>query len=255
MNEPQSIDAPRPNFSTGPKTPEGKTRSRLNAYRHGLTGQFCVITPEEQQAYEAHSVVVIEALAPVGAFERDIAQSIADDRWRLKRARAIEFSTFAIGMQDHAEDKTGLAQVDDALSQARTWGEQARNLDLLTVYAQRIQRAVEKNMTHLNLLQTQRKEIATEAMRQAKLLYQLALAEGRPYQPEEIFVTAPEVRESVFSTPQVAYELSREILLADAKTHKFRHPSPNRKAVLASAQAPQSSAGESLHPPTEVKAA
>ncbi len=61
MNEPQSIDAPRPNHSTGPKTPQGKERCRLNAYRHGLTGQFCVITPEEQQAYEAHSTVVIEA--------------------------------------------------------------------------------------------------------------------------------------------------------------------------------------------------
>jgi hypothetical protein len=52
----------------------------------------------------------------------------------------------------------------------------------------------------------------------------LAFAEGRPYHLEEIFVTVPEVRESVFSTPEVGYELSREILLAEAKTHKFRNP-------------------------------
>jgi hypothetical protein len=50
-----------PNRSTGPKrrfhssaeTPEGKRRCRLNAYRQGLTGQFCVFTPEEQHVREA----------------------------------------------------------------------------------------------------------------------------------------------------------------------------------------------------------
>ncbi len=90
-------------------------------------------------------------------------------------------------------------------------------------------------MAHLNLVQTQRKEVAKEAMRQAKLLYQLA-GEGRPYQPEEIFMIAPEVRESVFQLPKSPAELSREILLAEAKTHNYRNPSPDRKAVLASAE-------------------
>jgi len=50
---------PPPNRSTGPKTPEGKSRCRLNAYRHGLTGQLCVFTPEEQKAYEKHSNVIL----------------------------------------------------------------------------------------------------------------------------------------------------------------------------------------------------
>ena len=65
-------------------------------------------------------------------------------------------------------------------------------------------------------------------MREAKLLYQLAQAEGKPYQPEAYFITAPEVRESVFSTPQVARELSREILIADATTHWVHSPRPER---------------------------
>ena len=94
-------------------------------------------------------------------------------------------------------------------------------------------------------MQAQRKEVAKDAMRDAKLLYQLALAEGRPYQPEELFVTAPEVRESVFSTPEVARELSRAILLTQATTHWVHNPSPDRKAVLASAQAPKAQACES----------
>ena len=82
MTGQQLHDTQRPNHSTGPKTPEGKRRCRLNAYRHGITGQLCVFAPEEQHAYEKHSKVILEALAPVGDFERDLAQSIADDGWR-----------------------------------------------------------------------------------------------------------------------------------------------------------------------------
>src|SRR5215831_2560141 len=138
--------AQRPNHSTGPKTPEGKRRCRLNAFRHGLTGQLCVFTPDEQQAYDQHCKTVLDALAPVGDFERDIAQSIADNRWRLKRARAIEASTFALGMHEHSIDDTGHTEVDDAFAQARTWLQEAHNLHLLTVYEQRIQRSCDRNM-------------------------------------------------------------------------------------------------------------
>lgn len=215
----QTHDAPRRNQSTGPKTPEGKRRCRLNAYRHGLTGQLCVFTSEEQQAYEKHCIAVLDALAPVGDFERDLAQSIADDRWRLKRARAIEASTFALGMHQHSIDDTGRAEVDDAFAQARTWRQDAHNLHLLTVYEQRIQRAADKNLTHLRALQAERKEAARQAMRQAKLLYQLAQAEGKPYQPEAFFIAAPEVRESVFSSAEIVRELSRAKLLSDAETY------------------------------------
>ena len=226
----QPDPTPRPNHSTGPKTPEGKARCRLNAYRHGLTGQLCVFTPEEQQAYEKHCKVILYALAPVGDFERDAAQSIADDHWRLKRARAIEASTFALGTHEHGVDNTGHPEVDSALAQARTWEKAAHNLQLLTVYEQRIRRAVDKNTTQLKALQTERKETAAEAMRLAKRLYRLAQAQGKPYRPEAFFTAAPEVKESVFSSTEVARELSRASLLEDAETyHYFRKlPEENR---------------------------
>src|SRR5579872_5792235 len=69
--------------STGPKTPEGKRICRLNANRHGLTGQILVLTPDEQQAYDNHTRIVLEALAPATDFERLLAHSISDDHWRL----------------------------------------------------------------------------------------------------------------------------------------------------------------------------
>jgi hypothetical protein len=222
MTAQQPDHTQRPNHSTGPKTAEGKRRCRLNAYRHGITGQLCVFAPEEQQAYEKHSKVILEAFAPVGDFERDLAQSIADDGWRIKRARAIEASTFALGAHEHAADNTGHSEIDDAFAQARTWKKDAHNLQLLTVYEQRIHRAMHKHLAQLKALQTERKDAAKEAMEQAKLLYQLAQAQQRPYRPEAFFTAAPEVKESVFSSTETAREVSRAKLLNDAEIYDKR---------------------------------
>jgi hypothetical protein len=84
-------------LSTGPRTIAGKKRSSLNAFRHGLTGQIVIHTPEDQEAFQKHCDGIREALAPVGALEFDLAQAIAEDRWRLNRARALENSIFALG--------------------------------------------------------------------------------------------------------------------------------------------------------------
>ncbi len=118
-----------PKESTGPapKNTAGTQRTRLNAYKHGLTGQIHIVSAEEQTAFDAHCQSICEALAPVGALEIDLAQAIAEDKWRLKRARAIESGIFAAGKQGWlgfkeiavAEDPTQL-QIDDSMIQART---------------------------------------------------------------------------------------------------------------------------------------
>ena len=51
----KQIEANRRNalLCTGPRTPEGKQRSALNACRHAFTGQVVIMTAEEQAAFTA----------------------------------------------------------------------------------------------------------------------------------------------------------------------------------------------------------
>src|ERR1700722_8599582 len=83
-----------PTGPTGPKTEAGKQRIRLNAYKHGLTGQIHLFTAEEHEAFEKHCQSTVEGLAPVGILEQQLAQSIAEGTWRFNRAQAIEAGIF-----------------------------------------------------------------------------------------------------------------------------------------------------------------
>src|ERR1700685_4198834 len=176
--------------STGPRTEKGKHRTRLNAYRHGLTGQICLLTADEQQAFDQHCTGIRESLAPVGALEIDLAQSIAEDRWRLKRARAIETGIFALGQLGQlgalpTSDRDDPAQlpIDEALSRARTWLAKSENFQLLALYEQRIHRAIEKNMAQLRTLRAERHAARKQALEEAQLLAQLAYGQAEKYDP------------------------------------------------------------------------
>src|SRR5579872_6668670 len=78
--------------------PKPRDPRALNAWRHGLTGQILILTPADQAAYDQHCRGLHHAFAPEGAFETGLVQSIADDRWRLQRAAALDHNTAAIGV-------------------------------------------------------------------------------------------------------------------------------------------------------------
>jgi hypothetical protein len=206
-----------PKETTGPagtRTEAGKQRSRLNAYKHGLTGQIHLFTPEEQEAFEKHCQPIVEALAPVGILERQLAQSIAADRWRLNRARAIESGIFALGqMADESDpdllqndqreiDQPGISQ---ALSQAKTWLADGKDIQLLSLYQQRIQRSSERNMAELRTLRAERKVARDQAVEEAVLLSQLAKSKGETYNPAADFPSP----QFVFSDAEFALSLPK----------------------------------------------
>ena len=88
--------------SRGPRTPEGKARSSMNALKHGLRAQKHVVLPEEDAAaYQAHASALLAELAPEGALQALLARQVIAAAWRLERAERIEAELFA--RQRHPE--------------------------------------------------------------------------------------------------------------------------------------------------------
>jgi hypothetical protein len=196
-----------------PMTPQPRDKRAFNAYRHGLTGHVLVITPDDELAYKHHCQGIHQSLAPSGAFETDLAQQIADDRWRMKRASAIETNMLAIKLNHPDTDLAGHPQVDAALATSRAWDDQQRTLDRLTLYESRIQRNIDKNFALLEKLQQQRREALQRIVEEAAIL-------GETYD----FPTETLPPNFVFSRPQITRLVAHYQRLQS-------HPKPARRAA------------------------
>jgi hypothetical protein len=167
--------------STGPRSIEGKAKSSRNNLRHGLTGQISLLPTEDREAHDAFCDELIESFNPETPIERQLAQSIAEDNWRLNRIRAIEDNMFALG---HRHERHA-SELQIALADARTFQEHAGKFNLLTIYEQRINRNLHRNLAQLRELQAERKVHQEQAMEEAKLLAQANLINGLPYIPSQ----------------------------------------------------------------------
>jgi hypothetical protein len=158
----KQLEANRRNaqYSTGPQSAAAKKRVGLNNLRHGLTGQTTVLSPEDRVAHDKFCADLLNCLKPENALELQIAQSIADDHWRLNRVFAIETNIYALGhlespagSDEHPEDR----EIHDALNGARVFLADAKQFALLSIYEQRIHRNLQKSILQLRDLQMARK--------------------------------------------------------------------------------------------------
>src|SRR5271156_2136530 len=78
--------------STGPRTPEGKAKSRLNACRHGLTGQFITIQSQDLAAYVRHGRELVLGFNPIGPEEVTLTQYLIDAAWLMHHANTLEIN-------------------------------------------------------------------------------------------------------------------------------------------------------------------
>jgi len=198
----------------GPKTEEGKKRSSMNALRHGITGQVTTMTDEDRAAHDTFSKALMNDLAPDGAMEIQLAQRIAIDSWRLNRISAIEDNLFALGQLQHGgEACPDVPQLDAALTTAHVFTQQSKQLQLLSLYEQRINRAIQKNLALLQSLQAARKAECEAAMKEAASLLKLSEMKCLEYVP---------ARDGfVFSNDQIHAAIDREQRLQRASTADF----------------------------------
>ncbi len=80
--------------STGPRTPEGKGKARLNALKHGLLAKEVVIKAGDGKENQAEFDRLLEGLEndlePVGSLETMLVELIVVYYWRLRRVQRAE---------------------------------------------------------------------------------------------------------------------------------------------------------------------
>ncbi len=203
--------------STGPRTPEGKRRSCVNALRHGLTGRVVVLPSEDMDAYHAFCAELIADLAPETPVERQYAQTFCDTQWRLNRARAIEDSMLSLGHFEAAGDiDADHPQVHAALTAARVFREDSKSFVNLSLYEQRLQRTLKESLRQLQELQTKRIAARQTDLDAAVLVRNLHKMKGQSYDAS----ADQDGNQFVYSTAEIEAEARRQYRRADAENAK-----------------------------------
>jgi len=193
--------------STGPRTAEGKSKVRLNAKRDGITGQVITLADEDLPVFEKLKADLIDELNPQTLLEQKLASSIAWDTWRLDHLRAVEMNLYALGSQ---EDAIGSEhpQIDSALADAQTFQRESQKFALMSIYEQRLSRAIHKNIAALKDVQTERESKRRNDLNEEAEIARSKDLKGQPYQAP----ARPSPNGFVFSTAEVLAEANRETI-------------------------------------------
>ena len=94
---PKRADANRRNArkSTGPRTPEGKERSRFNAIKHGMTARTLVLPGEDAGAFQDRLDAWASELQPCNDVEQVLVERSATVSWQLERADRADAARLA----------------------------------------------------------------------------------------------------------------------------------------------------------------
>jgi len=76
--------------STGPKTPEGKAASSMNAVRHGLHARTVILRGETQADFDEIVNGLQDEYQPQSISEQDLVNQAAMAQWKLRRAEIHE---------------------------------------------------------------------------------------------------------------------------------------------------------------------
>jgi hypothetical protein len=203
--------------STGPRTEAGKQRSKLNALRHGLTGQTIVLPTEDQSAYQRHSHSFLDEYHPKGATEAQLVQSLIDTTWRMNRAAAVETNLYSLGITEMEERiRANHPEAEAALAMALAFRENTSAFANISIYGQRLARQFERTLAQLHQIQAERRKTEQRQLDRAAKILKMHKDKDLPYQPADDGF--------VFSSAEIETFLHREQRRQQANSHDpFSH--------------------------------
>ena len=90
--------------STGPRTPEGKARSAMNALTHGLSSQASLLPGEDPAELEALGKQMLARVDAADPVQRSLAERIVALTWRLRRVATAEAAAAAKQEEQRQKD-------------------------------------------------------------------------------------------------------------------------------------------------------
>jgi len=182
----------------------------MNALRHGLTARVVVLPSEDMAAYRAFSKEIVDSLDAQTPVERQFAQTVADNQWRINRIRSIEDGMLGMGHFESAGDfDTDHPEVHSALTAARAFREHSKSFVNLSIYEQRLHRSMKDALRQLKELQAERRERCKSEMDDAIRLFKTQEMKGLPFDPTEFGF--------VYASAEIARESARRERLEAAK--------------------------------------
>jgi hypothetical protein len=204
MSSAAQIEANRNNaqLSTGPRTQEGQQRSSLNATKHGFCGQKLVVQAEEKEAYENHTVALLQQYQPRSHQEANLIQQYSDIQWTLQQISVLQINVMS--MLNAATSRLMKEGADfDAMNAALA--PFYKQINTLGVYEQRKRRAAQETLAQYNELVEARLANLAKASRTCKVLQ----AQGKPFIPSEFGF--------VYPLPEIENYIVREAVFAEAE--------------------------------------
>ena len=173
--------------STGPKSPEGKDRTRFNALVHGLRAESAVIPGEDQAKFDEHLARLSAAWMPQDKMEKSLVEQIAVNQWKLARIDRNE------------------ARIHDPSVVPKEWALAIHRVYLTQV---RLERSVSATIADLERYRKQRIQRQADAKAADEQEIRIGLVWHDPNNGESHYSVLPEVR----GLDGVWREIPREVL-------------------------------------------
>jgi hypothetical protein len=147
----KKIEANRRNAlkSTGPKSADGKARSRLNAMKHGLTAQSPVVLDESPEQVETLAQALHDEFHPQTPMEYVLVQRMVLATWKLQRTTGAEIEAMQVLVRMSQKPTAANVMVNDL-------GNGTSELDRLQRYEMRLERSLHASMRQLQQLRKNR---------------------------------------------------------------------------------------------------
>lgn len=142
----------------GPKTPEGKAVSKLNALKHGILSQEVVIEGEDENTLKSLREALIDELKPIGPVEEILVDRIISSLWRLRRSVSAEKNTMEY-IKNEGFFMAGIDGVFDEKQDARLKKKNMlthEGIETILRYETTIERSLLKALHELERIQARR---------------------------------------------------------------------------------------------------